>query len=395
MNLTPRLLALLGLLTVNAHAEDFSFIPEGLFSFETTSANAQQTSSGQADEALADIEKRYGEAAALLKSAQRKIDQKHRSLLKIRQDIQFYHNEIAKENNALVNQVRSAYLMGQQSKLKLILNQQDPSSSNRMMMYYEYFNKERLTKLAAIEKAIEHLDQLDKQKQAETEILEQALTKKKAEQELFAKFKQQRDRLLLEHAVSDTERFERLKENEQTLKTLMTSLVSVDKLINNTSDDVIEPSNEPTEDTQAITENVYATSISGKFSDLKGHLPWPVRGKLERKFATMAAKKAQSGVLIEAKEGEDVHAVAKGTVAFAEWMQNYGFLMIIEHNEGFMTLYAFNQSLFKQKNDHVEAGEVIAAVGQSGGQSRPGLYFGIRDKQGLPIDPQTWCRKSK
>ncbi len=395
MNLTPRLLALLGLLTVNAHAEDFSFIPEGLFSFETTSANAQQTSSGQADEALADIEKRYGEAAALLKSAQRKIDQKHRSLLKIRQDIQFYHNEIAKENNALVNQVRSAYLMGQQSKLKLILNQQDPSSSNRMMMYYEYFNKERLTKLAAIEKAIEHLDQLDKQKQAETEILEQALTKKKAEQELFAKFKQQRDRLLLEHAVSDTERFERLKENEQTLKTLMASLVSVDKLINNTSDDVIEPSNEPTEDTQAITENVYATSISGKFSDLKGHLPWPVRGKLERKFATMAAKKAQSGVLIEAKEGEDVHAVAKGTVAFAEWMQNYGFLMIIEHNEGFMTLYAFNQSLFKQKNDHVEAGEVIAAVGQSGGQSRPGLYFGIRDKQGLPIDPQTWCRKSK
>ncbi len=395
MNLTPRLLALLGLLTVNAHAEDFSFIPEGLFSFETTSANAQQTSSGQADEALADIEKRYGEAAALLKSAQRKIDQKHRSLLKIRQDIQFYHNEIAKENNALVNQVRSAYLMGQQSKLKLMLNQQDPSSSSRMMMYYEYFNKERLTKLAAIEKAIEHLDQLDKQKQAETEILEQALTKKKAEQELFAKFKQQRDRLLLEHAVSDTERFERLKENEQTLKTLMASLVSVDKLINNTSDDVIEPSNEPTEDTQAITENVYATSISGKFSDLKGHLPWPVRGKLERKFATMAAKKAQSGVLIEAKEGEDVHAVAKGTVAFAEWMQNYGFLMIIEHNEGFMTLYAFNQSLFKQKNDHVEAGEVIAAVGQSGGQSRPGLYFGIRDKQGLPIDPQTWCRKSK
>lgn len=395
MNLTPRLLALLGLLTVNAHAEDFSFIPEGLFSFETTSANAQQTSSGRADEALADIEKRYGEAAALLKSAQRKIDQKHRSLLKIRQDIQFYHNEIAKENNVLVNQVRSAYLMGQQSKLKLILNQQDPSSSSRMMMYYEYFNKERLTKLAAIEKAIEHLDQLDKQKQAETEILEQALTKKKAEQELFAKFKQQRDRLLLEHAVSDTERFERLKENEQTLKTLMASLVSVDKLINNTSDDVIEPSNEPTEDTQAITENVYATSISGKFSDLKGHLPWPVRGKLERKFATMAAKKAQSGVLIEAKEGEDVHAVAKGTVAFAEWMQNYGFLMIIEHNEGFMTLYAFNQSLFKQKNDHVEAGEVIAAVGQSGGQSKPGLYFGIRDKQGLPIDPQTWCRKSK
>jgi septal ring factor EnvC (AmiA/AmiB activator) len=100
-------------------------------------------------------------------------------------------------------------------------------------------------------------------------------------------------------------------------------------------------------------------------------------------------------VLIEAKEGEEVHAVAKGTVAFAEWMQNYGFLMIIEHNEGFMTLYAFNQSLFKQKNDHVEAGEVIAAVGQSGGQSRPGLYFGIRDKQGLAIDPQTWCRKSK
>ncbi|MDP2903682.1 MAG: peptidoglycan DD-metalloendopeptidase family protein [Methylovulum sp.] len=340
---------------------------------------------------LEEIEKRYGETAALLKSLHRQIEQKRQVLNKIRRDMQSYQNEIDKEHKALVNQVRAAYLMGQQEKLKLMLNQQDPALSSRMMVYYEYFNRERLAKLAAIEKSIEHLDQLDKQKQTETDLLEQSLTQKKSEQAILNEFRKQRAELLAQTAdgfSSDGQRSGQLKENENKLKALMASLHDTDEA------KITEAKQagkvvEAIDNKQPVKDDF--STPNGNFSTLKGKLPWPARGKVAQNFASLQSKDIQNGVLIEASEGVEVHAVAKGKVAFAEWMQSYGFLMIIDHGEGYMTLYAFNQSLYKHKNDPVAAGEVIASVGQSGGRSQSGLYFGIR-KQGMPIDPLEWFR---
>ena len=114
-------------------------------------------------ELLEDIENRYGKTAALLKTLQTQIDQKRESLDKIRQDIQAYQSEIDKLSKELAGQIRAAYAMGQQEKLKLLLNQQDPALSSRMMVYFNYINKERLKKLSDIESAVLHLDALDKQ----------------------------------------------------------------------------------------------------------------------------------------------------------------------------------------------------------------------------------------
>ncbi len=386
---------LLGLSTPCLQAEDFD--ENNLFDPISTeqSSSSQNSAELQANlqHVLAEIEKRYGETAALLKSLHRQIEQKHRILNKIRHDMQSYQSEIDKEHKALVNQVRAAYLMGQQEKLKLMLNQQDPALSSRIMVYYEYFNKERLAKLAAIEKTIERLDQLDKQKQAETDLLEQSLTQKKAEQALLNKYRKQRAELLAQKVddfSSDEQRFGQLKENETKLKELMASL-------HNTDDAEVSDVEQASQVVETIDskplEKDYFSMPNGNFSTLRGKLPWPARGKLAQNFASLQSKDIQNGILIEANEGVDVHAVAKGKVAFAEWMQSYGFLMIIDHGEGYMTLYAFNQSLYKHKNDSVEAGEVIASVGQSGGRSQSGLYFGIR-KQGTPIDPLEWCRLS-
>jgi septal ring factor EnvC (AmiA/AmiB activator) len=113
---------------------------------------------------------------------------------------------------------------------------------------------------------------------------------------------------------------------------------------------------------------------------------------LSHKFGSARTEVAWDGVLIDADEGLEVKAVTRGKVVFAEWFRSYGLMIILDHGQGYLTLYGFNQSLYKKSGDAVEAGDIIASVGQSGGRNKAGLYFGIRNK-GVPIDPLEWCRK--
>ena len=98
------------------------------------------------------------------------------------------------------------------------------------------------------------------------------------------------------------------------------------------------------------------------------------------------------GVLIAAKEGQPVRAVSYGRVAFADWLRGYGMLLIIAHGDGYMSLYGHNQTLYKEVGDWVEAGDVIASAGTSGGDNTSALYFEIR-RNGKPTDPSKWCRR--
>jgi len=135
------------------------------------------------------------------------------------------------------------------------------------------------------------------------------------------------------------------------------------------------------------------SSTSGQsFYKQKGRLPWPIAGKLVKKFGSRRSDTRWDGVLIAAKEGADIRAVTTGKIVFADWLRGYGLLVIIDHGKGYMTLYAFNQSLYKKKGDRVKAGTVIAAVGKSGGRTKSGLYFGVR-KRGKAVNPVKWCRK--
>ena len=334
---------------------------------------------------LADIEKRYGETAALLKALRSQIEQKRQSLDKIRDDMQAYQNEIDKLSKELAGQIRAAYAMGQKEKLKLLLNQQDPVLSSRMMVYFNYINQERLKKLADIEAAIQHLDQLDNQKQTETELLEQDLERKKSEQAALDEARKQRNELLVQIGndfSSSEQQLSQLQESENRLKSLMASLPVTEE----------ELAVDPEQAKELPTSMDNSSEQMGDFSTLKGKLPWPVKGRLAQKFGSPRAEGAWDGVLIDASEGMEIKAVTRGKVVYAEWLRGYGLLTIIDHGQGYMTLYAFNQSLYKRMGDSVEAGDIIASVGQSGGRSQAGLYFGIR-KKGVPIDPLEWCRR--
>ena len=130
-----------------------------------------------------------------------------------------------------------------------------------------------------------------------------------------------------------------------------------------------------------------------QFAALRGRLPWPASGRIVSRFGTpRLGGLFWDGVMISAPEGREVRAVHHGRVAFADWLRGLGLLMIVDHGDGYMTLYGHNQSLFKEVGDWVEADEAIALVGSSGGRERAGVYFGVRFK-GRPVDPAKWCRR--
>jgi septal ring factor EnvC (AmiA/AmiB activator) len=352
---------------------------------------------------LGEVEKLYGRTAALLKTLQGQVEQKRQNLSKIREEKQSLQDEVAKQNTELADQIKAAYAMGQKEQLKLLLNQQDPALSSRMLVYYDYLNKARLTKLADISESMQHLDRLGKQQQQETELLEKNLEQKKSEQIAVDSVRKRRAQLLTQlksDFSSNEQQITHLKESENKLKNLVSSLqrstndltfeVEKTKKLHKAAE---VPSDEPGKDLPDTKDDF--SKVKGDFSSLKGQLPWPVKGRLTNKFGSTRAESTESiwdGVLIDASEGTEIRAVTSGKVVFSDWLRGYGLLIIIDHGKGYMTLYAFNQSLYRQVGEWVDPGEVVASVGQSGGRSHSGLYFGIRNK-GKPVDPLEWCRK--
>ncbi|HYQ71941.1 MAG TPA: peptidoglycan DD-metalloendopeptidase family protein, partial [Gammaproteobacteria bacterium] len=145
----------------------------------------------------------------------------------------------------------------------------------------------------------------------------------------------------------------------------------------------------------AISDIPAASGTYKSLRELKGKLRWPVKGKIVRRFgSTQAAGKISSrGVQIASETGADVRAIARGRVVFADWLRGFGLLLIIDHGGGYMSLYGQSSSLYKEVGDAVEGNEVIAAVGNSGGFSVPGLYLELRRK-GRPFDPGPWFKGS-
>lgn len=369
-----------------------------LLSLYLTSGNAEVVGQSSVNEQLAEIEKLYGRTAALLRTLEKQVELKQNNLSKIHKEMALLQNEVTKQSKELAGQIKAAHAMGQQEKLKLLLNQKDPALSSRMMVYYDYLNAARVSKLSHVNDSMTQLASLEQRQQEETSLLEKDLEQQRAERITADNAREKRARLLNQLGddyFANEQQLNRLKESESKLKNLIASL----QLSTGDSESAVERVEEQLNHQTVISASVKGSDseasfpvIKGDFSELKGTLPWPVTGQLRNKFGNADGGAWADGVLIDAKEGADIRAVTNGTVAYADWLKGYGWLMIVNHGEGYMTLYAFNQSLYKHKGDKVDAGEVIAAAGQSGGNGKSGLYFGIR-KKGKPVDPIAWCRQ--
>jgi len=320
---------------------------------------------------LKKIETQYGASVSQLASLELKINELKQALDKNRQQRNAKQKEIKSQKQGLETQVKAAYGMGKNEKLKLMLNQQDPSLSGRVMVYYDYLNKSRLKKISVINQDLLVLSRLEQQSRQDAALLEQKFSEKKQGQSVLLQAKAERKAVL----AKIKRQFQSKKQQLTQFKRSEKKLASLIEMLEQAGDDF-----------------PFDEGVVKEFVKLKGALPWPVKGRLVKKFGARRSDSRWDGVLIKAKEGQEVRAVTRGQVVYADWLRGYGLLTIIKHDKGFMTLYAFNQSLYKAKGDWVEAGTVISTVGLSGGRLDAGLYFGIR-KKGKPVNPVKWCRK--
>ncbi|MEQ1636635.1 MAG: peptidoglycan DD-metalloendopeptidase family protein [Methylococcales bacterium] len=390
-----------------------------------------QAQQQDAQQQLAELDKQIGGHAALLKDLKSQISQKSQGIKTTEHSIRIQIDNINQQKQTLKDQVVAAYHSGRHDRLKLLLGNQDPLLSDRLLVYFDYLNKIRVQKVAQIETDVRQLKILQDQQKQEVELLNAAIQTKQTEQKQLAEAKQSRAiilRQLHNELLDDKALLNQLKRNEYALKSL------IGELQREPEDKVFEPIADAAQrnerkvnasqaakllrkkeqqlksmetDTSLVEQEaphavtisidksqteIDVTDLENNFSQRKGHLSWPVAGKIRAATNSDSIEEKRNGVVIEAPEGNPVRTVAKGKVAFAGWMRGYGMLTIVDHDDDYMTIYAFNQSLYKKVGNQVKAGEIIASVGQSGGQSQVGLYFEIR-KKGLPLNPEAWFRK--
>jgi len=320
---------------------------------------------------LKDLEIKIAKASKDLRKTQRKYKKSDKKLKKTRIELKKLKKNLGKQRKLLAAQIRSAFSMGQQPQLKMLLNQQDPAEMGRAMVYYTYLNQARGKEIESFIASIEKEKILEAKVVEASNELNALLSEKRSSKKKLGRHKNNRKNLLA--------KLEKDIDHQQiTLDGLESSRGRIETLLESLGE---------------LLADIPAGPLNQKpFGDLKGKLPWPVKGNLGASFGN-ARKQGDlkwNGVIIRADYDTPVRAVSNGRVAFADWLQGYGFITIIDHNDGYMSLYGYSQELYKQVGDWVEAGEVIASVGDSGGQLRSGLYFEIR-KQGKPVNPKKWC----
>lgn len=316
-------------------------------------------------------ESRIVEKRIRLKDLQRQRDFSQKKKTDLDKRLQAREAELSAESAQLEAQVRTAYTSGQQERLKLLLNQHDPATIGRLLTYYRYMSEFRGDNISAVNRHIAALTDLRQQAAAEENRIAGLARAQAAELDALAAAQNRRQDLLATLKAKIAEegsQIQRLAAEEQDLARLIAELTSI------LSD--------------------YPITSEEPFSKFRGRLTWPVAGTLLHDFGQPRASDQVkwNGVVLAAPRGREVRSIYHGRVVFADWLAGMGLLVIVDHGEGYMTLYGYNETTLKSAGDWVAPGDVIATVGDSGGQQQSGLYFEIR-KGTKPVNPRRWVSK--
>lgn len=333
--------------------------------------NSKREQRGSAQKALREVETQLGKLQKKLRDTNAAISKQQQQLASLEQRKLSLRDQQRKQQKLIEQQILAAYQLGQEKKLKMLLNQESPDKLSRALVYYDYFNKARdreikkyldtITELDAISPAIE-------KKAAELGASRDTLTEQKSV--LAAK---QRERELTLAALD-----QQIGSRGENLKAMQAEQDDLLKLLN------------------AIEEEVANISLPESYSPFntrRGKMNWPASGKHLNRFGSKRGDSSLTwnGVEISANRGSEVKAIHHGRVVFADWLRGAGLLIILDHGDGYMSLYGHNESLLFETGDWVKAGDAIATVGNSGGRNTASLYFEIR-KNGQPTNPSRWCR---
>jgi len=320
---------------------------------------------------LQELEIAISEQRMRLKEIER--DQQYTANKKQKLDAELADREqhLDEESSALAAQVRTAYMSGSQEKIKLLLNQRDPATLGRLMAYYRYLNDYRADNIEEVVEQIRELDELRSQIAAE-------------------------EARLANLAKTRYDELGRLNSSQENRKSVLASLR--DKIADE-GKEVGRLASQEKDLTRLIAElssilSDYPITSEQPFSTHKGRLTWPVAGRLLHDFGQprVGGSIKWNGVVLAAPRGREVRAVYHGRVAFADWLAGMGLLVIVDHGEGYMTLYGYNETILKNTGDWVAPGDVIATVGDSGGQQQASLYFELR-RGTKPENPRRWVTR--
>lgn len=334
----------------------------------------RETAIGQRAEQLSVTERELKQLEQQMATVASELNTSTNQLADIRariEDLQNQENtlnqDLKRQLGLLEKQLDMAYRMGQHDYLKLVLKQQEPSKFERLLGYYGYFNRARIAALENIHLTQDQLaqvrsDVLDQQNKLQQRAQQQrqqqgVLKEQQADQQQLAK------RLQREQSA-DQQRIEQLRRDQESLEQVLAAIQA------------------------ALRDEPRLEGLNA----LRGKLSWPATGNVQRVFGKQRSGGVTwKGVVIDADGGQPVKAIADGRVLFANWLRGYGLLIVLDHGDGYMSLYGHNQTILPAVGDIVRAHETIALVGQSGGREEPAVYFEIRVK-GDAVNPVQWCR---
>jgi septal ring factor EnvC (AmiA/AmiB activator) len=261
--------------------------------------------------------------------------------------------------------------MGRDAHVKVLLSQQNPQTVSRVMAYYDYFFAARTDLLASYRETLAGLEQLETEISQTSGRLEDTMRTLQQQREALADAQVARKQAvagLSADIASKGSQLQQLERDRGKLEELLKAL-------------------------EEAVANLKVPADYQAFAAARGKMPWPLAGQPSNRFGTSrnAGKMRWQGLTIPAREGTPVHAIHHGRVVYADWFRGSGLLLIIDHGDGYMSLYAHNQSLLREVGEWVTAGTPIGTVGSSGGLDKPALYFEIRHN-GKPTNPSAWCR---
>jgi len=319
-----------------------------------------------------------GELEKKADNIKKELEQEKKELKKLNDERSSLEQQRHQQQEQIAEQIRAAYKLGEQSEVKVMLNQESPDKLSRIMKYHSYFMSAHNTKMQSYLDTMTRIDALAPEIEKKTLELGRMQAELEEQRKSLTAIHQTRAQALAKVNAQVTNKHQELQQLTEDRRRLQTLLTTVTRKVAATN---------------GINSPAYVTLPKGgeKFSQRKGRLPWPTQGSMIHRFGSprIAGQMNWSGAFISAPMGNSVIAVHHGRVVFADYFGGHGLLVIIDHGEGYMSLYAHNQSLLKKAGEVVKAGDIIANIGNSGGQATTGVYFEIRH-QGTPIDPSLW-----
>lgn len=358
---------------------------------------------GAASRELRQADEQVGQSSRALRQTESALAQQAAALAELQRRRDALRTQLDAQRQELARLLRAAYKLGDDAPLKVLLAQDRIADANRDLAYHRYLQRDRARRISALTAQLQELDQLerdiaqkrvqlDASRQDKREELSQLEKERRERAALIASLDQRyQDRATKEKALGrDAKALERL------LAQLRAAAARAER------ERIAAAKARERETTSAGTRDAAGSRTPGKRTPTTvasappirvGGLGWPLSGALLAGYGgTMPDGRNSQGVLIGAPVGSAVHAVADGQVVYAEWMTGYGLLLIIDHGNGYMSLYAHNDALLKDAGDSVKRGDTVASVGSSGGQGQASLYFELR-RNGQPVNPATWLQK--